>query len=116
MLVSGDVQKDRRQIYQACLQHYKPGSHGDSLNYESALDMSLSVCSFKETSFPPSPGELGDAEGGETARAGSGEGNGDDCKLPLCARIPGNVSGFGKSRTTSRIIQSLPTNIRKGKL
>lgn len=50
-LSGGNVLKDRRQIYPACLQHYKPVSHGDSLNYESALDKFSSVSSFKET--PP---------------------------------------------------------------
>ena len=105
MLVSGgDVQKDRRQIYQACLQHYKPVSHGDSLNYESALDKFSSVCSFKETPFPAIPRGIGCWwRGGEAARAGGGEGDGDDFKLPLCACIPGKVSGFGQSRTTPRI-------------
>lgn len=42
-LSGGNVLKDRRQIYPACLQHYKPVSHGDSLNYESALDKFSSV-------------------------------------------------------------------------
>lgn len=32
-------------------------SHGDSLNYESALDKFSSVCSFKETPPPRSPEE-----------------------------------------------------------
>lgn len=48
-LSGGNVLKDRRQIYPVCLQHYKPVSHGDSLNYESALDKFSSVSSFKET-------------------------------------------------------------------
>lgn len=30
LLSGGDVRKDRRQIYPACLQHYKPVSHADS--------------------------------------------------------------------------------------
>lgn len=47
------ILKGRRQIYPACLKHYKPVSHGDSLNYESALDKFSSVCSFKETTLPP---------------------------------------------------------------
>lgn len=85
MLVSGgDVQKDRRQIYQACLQHYKPVSHGDSLNYESALDKFSSVCSFKETPFPAIPRELGDGGGeGRQPELAVGRGMGDDCKLSL---------------------------------
>lgn len=60
LLSGGNVLKDRRQIYPASLQHYKPVSHGDSLNYESALDKFSSVCSFKE--IPPPhhfPGGMG---------------------------------------------------------
>lgn len=68
LLSGGNVLKDRRQIYPACLIHYKPVSHGDSLNYESALDKFSSVCSFKETPpSPPSPEEWGGNGGEESA-------------------------------------------------
>lgn len=99
LLSGGNVLKDRRQIYQACLQHYKPVSHGDSLNYESALDKFSSVCSFKKAPLSPSPKELGES-GGEDHQP---ELKGMTATSLVHTCILGKVSGCGDQRTTPRI-------------
>lgn len=88
LLSGGNVLKDRRQIY-PCLKHYKPVSHGDSLNYESALDKFSSVCSFKGTPPPPLPQRNGVVVEGKNPQLKGAR------QLPLCTCILGGVSGCG---------------------
>lgn len=74
-------------------------SHGDSLNYESALDKFSSVCSFKKAPLSPSPKELGES-GGEDHQP---ELKGMTATSLVHTCILGKVSGCGHQRTTPRI-------------